>query len=100
EMPIAAPREVKDPTGAGDAYLAGLVFGLFHQLPLPVTGRTAALAATYAIEERGCQEHTFTPTQFLARYRSAFGSAAELEAVFARGEPRGPGESPLSSRRR
>jgi len=100
EMPIAAPREVKDPTGAGDAYLAGLVFGLFHKLPLPITGRTAALAATYAIEERGCQEHTFTPTQFLARYRSAFGPAAELEAVFARGESGGPAESPLSSRRR
>jgi adenosine kinase len=87
EIPIAPPRELKDPTGAGDAYLAGLVFGLFHQLPLPLVGRTAALIATYAIEQRGCQEHHFTRAEFLSRYRSVFGPARELEGVLARDEP-------------
>jgi adenosine kinase len=86
EIPVAPPRELKDPTGAGDAYLAGLVFGLFHKLPLPAVGRIAALMASYAIEQRGCQEHTFTRAEFLERYRSVFGPARELEALLARDE--------------
>ncbi|MEF3275616.1 MAG: carbohydrate kinase family protein [Chloroflexus sp.] len=72
-IPVAPVAEVRDPTGAGDAYLAGIAFGLVRQLPLDITGRIAALCAAYAIEERGCQEHRFTPTQFAERYRAAFG---------------------------
>lgn len=78
DIPTAAPKEVLDPTGAGDAYLAGLAFGLKHALPVGVTGRVAALAATYAIEMRGCQEHRFNPVDFAARYTSTFGAAPEL----------------------
>jgi len=54
DIPVAPITEVCDPTGAGDAYLAGLVFGLARKLPLPVTGRIAALTAAYTIEQRGC----------------------------------------------
>ena len=45
DIPVAPIAEVLDPTGAGDAYLAGLAFGLARKLPLPVTGRIAALTA-------------------------------------------------------
>lgn len=83
EVPVAPIREVVDPTGAGDAYLGGLVFGLAHGLPLEVTGRVAALAAAYAIEKRGCQEHTYTAAEFAARYAAAFGPNAEVEALAA-----------------
>jgi adenosine kinase len=78
EVPTAPIRELVDPTGAGDAYLAGLVFGVARRLPWPVVGRVAALSAAYAIEERGCQEHHFTPAEFLARYTTAFGVAEDL----------------------
>lgn len=78
-IPIAPVREVCDPTGAGDAYLAGLVFGIARDLPLDVTGRVAALAAAYTIEQRGCQEHSYTADDFAARYRAAFGVALPLE---------------------
>lgn len=81
EIPTAPVAEVKDPTGAGDAYLAGLAFGIARDLPLAVTGRMAALAAAYAIEERGCQEHSYTRSAFAERYRAAFG--AELPAEVA-----------------
>jgi adenosine kinase len=81
EIPIAPVSEVCDPTGAGDAYLAGLVFGLARKLPLPVIGRIAALMATYAIEWRGCQEHRFTLAEFVERYTSVFGPTPELEAL-------------------
>lgn len=83
EIPIAKVKAVVDPTGAGDAYLAGLAYGLSKGLPLAVTGRVAALAATYAIELKGCQEHRFTRPDFLARYAEAFGASAELTAALS-----------------
>jgi len=77
-VPIAPVSEVVDPTGAGDAYLGGIAFGIARGLPLDVIGRVAALAAAYAIEHHGCQEHRYTPEAFIARYTMAFGSALEL----------------------
>jgi len=50
---------------------------------IPVIGRVASLAAAYAIEQRGCQEHRFTPAEFARRYRAAFGPAPEIEAYSA-----------------
>lgn len=82
-VPVAPVRAVVDPTGAGDAYLGGLVFGLLRDYPLDVTGRVAALAAAYAIEERGCQEHSYTLSEFAARYTDAFGMTPEVEALAA-----------------
>ena len=81
EIPVALISGVVDPTGAGDAYLAGLVFGLARQFPLEVVGRVAALAAAYAIEQQGCQEHCFTPNEFAERYAGAFGPSPEVEAL-------------------
>jgi adenosine kinase len=80
-IPVAPIADVVDPTGAGDAYLGGLVFGLARRFPLEIIGRVAALAAAYAIEHRGCQEHTYTPVAFAERYATAFGAAAEIEAL-------------------
>jgi adenosine kinase len=80
-VPVAPIRAVVDPTGAGDAYLAGLVFGLSRRFPLELTGRVAALAAAYAIEHRGGQEHSYTPAEFAERYADAFGPSVEIEAL-------------------
>jgi adenosine kinase len=81
DVPVAPVRAVVDPTGAGDAYLGGLVFGLARNLPLEAAGRVAALAAAYAIEQRGCQEHTYTTAAFAERYTTVFGAAPEVEAL-------------------
>lgn len=83
DVPTAPIRALVDPTGAGDAYLAGLVFGVARKLPWPMVGRVAALTAAYAVEQRGCQEHHFSRPDFLARYTSAFGPAEELARNFA-----------------
>ncbi len=88
-IPVAPVSAVVDPTGAGDAYLAGLVFGLARGLPLGVTGRVAALSAAYAIEQRGCQEHRYTLDEFADRYVAAFGPAPEIEALRASERVRG-----------
>lgn len=80
-IPCAKVSSVVDPTGAGDAFLAGLAYGLSRKLPYEVVGRIAALAATYAIEHKGCQEHRFTRTEFVRRYTETFGAARELELL-------------------
>ncbi|MGI8643084.1 MAG: carbohydrate kinase family protein [Thermomicrobiales bacterium] len=71
-IPIAAPETVVDPTGGGDAYRAGLLKGLLLDVDLAVTGRLAALAATYAIERHGAQEHEYTAETFIARFDQSF----------------------------
>lgn len=78
EVPVAKPTTVVDPTGAGDAYLAGLAYGLAHKLPLATAGRVAALAATYCIELKGCQEHAWSREDFKKRYQATFGETVAL----------------------
>ena len=71
-IPTATPNPIVDPTGAGDAYRAGLVAGLLLEKDLPVAGRMAALTATYAVEFHGTQEHAYTHEEFVARFGAAF----------------------------
>ncbi|GAC1550332.1 MAG: hypothetical protein NVS2B7_26400 [Herpetosiphon sp.] len=81
-VPPATPRQVLDPTGAGDAFRAGLVKGMVNNLSWEISGRLANLAAVYAIEQAGTQQHFYTPTEFMTRYRETFGSDAVVEALF------------------
>jgi adenosine kinase len=80
EIPSAPPVREVDPTGAGDAYRAGLVAGLLRGLELEQAGRVASLAATYAVEQVGTVEHDYEPGAFGRRYLEAFG--AELPGEF------------------
>lgn len=73
EIPTAPATVVHDPTGAGDAFLAGIAIGLLRDEPPERLGRIAALSATYAVEFHGTQQHTHDPATFSDRYRSAFG---------------------------
>lgn len=75
---IAKPERVVDPTGAGDAYLAGFLTGYIKGLELTVSGQIAATAAVYAIENYGTQNHKFTKKEFMSRYRQNFGKSIEL----------------------
>ena len=74
EIPAAPPTRESDPTGAGDAYRAGLVAGLLRGLKLAEAGRVASLAASYAIEQVGTIEHGYTQPEFTRRFKKAFGS--------------------------
>ena len=74
DIPPAPPIRESDPTGAGDAYRAGLVAGLLRGLDLAAAGRVASLAATYAVEQVGTIEHSYSPPEFSTRYREAFGT--------------------------
>jgi adenosine kinase len=78
EIPVAPVGEVVDPTGAGDAYCAGVVYGLEHGLDLSRAGRIGSLAATYVIESYGTQAHRYTREEFAARYAESFGEDITL----------------------
>jgi adenosine kinase len=80
-IPVVPPKLLAEPTGVGDAYRAGLIKGLVHNLPWEVTGRIGSLAATYVLEQHGTQEHGYTRQQFMERYRQAFGNEPRLEAL-------------------
>lgn len=71
-VPIAPAAEVRDPTGAGDAYRSGLVKGLLLGKELDVIGRLAGLTSTYVVEQVGTQEHCYTPEQFVERFNRSF----------------------------
>jgi adenosine kinase len=72
-IPAATPKSVQDPTGCGDAYRAGLLYGLLHKLDWETTGRIASLMGSIKIEHQGPQNHSFTIQQFKTRYKAAFG---------------------------
>jgi sugar/nucleoside kinase (ribokinase family) len=67
------PVAVKDPTGAGDAYRAGLLHGLANGLPLEACAKLGATAASFCVERMGTQEHSFDKTEFDARHAAHFG---------------------------
>jgi adenosine kinase len=74
-IPAAKPRAVNDPTGCGDAYRAGLLYGLLNNLGWETTGRIASLMGTIKIEQYGTQNHRFTRAELEARYKESFGHA-------------------------
>ena len=82
-IPVVAPEPLREPTGAGDAYRGGVIKGLLRGYPWEVTGRIAALAATYVLEQHGTQNHHYTLGEFAERYRRAFGDMPELDALLA-----------------
>ncbi len=77
-IPVAQARAVKDPTGCGDAYRAGLLYGLMHKLDWETTGRIASLMGAIKIEHHGTQNHRFDRSEFKARYKESFGTSHPL----------------------
>ncbi|HBR21055.1 MAG TPA: carbohydrate kinase family protein [Nitrospiraceae bacterium] len=73
KIPSAKAGDVVDPTGAGDAFRAGLLKGIATGKDLETGAKMGAIAATYAIEKYGTQEHSYTYEEFNERYRSNFG---------------------------
>jgi adenosine kinase len=68
----AKPVNSSDPTGAGDAYRAGLIKGLLLGYNLKTCGQLAATTAVYTVEKYGTQTHRFTSQDFIKRYNKNF----------------------------
>jgi adenosine kinase len=73
DFPVVPPRRVLDPTGAGDAYRAGLLKGLARGCSWSEGARLGAVLASFCVELQGTQEHRVEETEFWARYRENFG---------------------------
>ncbi|HVN43001.1 MAG TPA: carbohydrate kinase family protein [Steroidobacteraceae bacterium] len=72
-IPAATPSSIVDPTGCGDAYRAGLIYGLMNGLDWDTTGRVASLMGALKIAHAGTQNHRFTRGEFRDHFRAAFG---------------------------
>jgi len=73
DIPVVSVECCEDPTGCGDAYRAGLLYGLANKLDWQTTGRIASLMGAIKIAQDGTQNHRFTMDEFHARYRDEFG---------------------------
>ena len=59
----------QDPTGAGDAFRAGFIKGLALSMEKVEAARMGSACASFCVEKKGTQEHSFTQEQFRDRYR-------------------------------
>lgn len=78
KIPVAKPLRIADPTGAGDAWRSGFLAGIQRGFDLQVCGQMGSVAAAYAVENYGSQEHKYTKKEFENRYRQNFGSLIKL----------------------
>ena len=75
DIPCVEAQAVVDPTGCGDAYRAGLLYGIVHRWDWPRTGRLAAVMGAIKIAQRGAQNHAPSRAEIEARFQRAFGTS-------------------------
>jgi adenosine kinase len=75
DIPSVKAEEIIDPTGCGDAYRAGLLYGIGAGWDWPKVGRLASLMGSIKVASRGGQNHRPTRAEIGERYRRAFGAA-------------------------
>ena len=73
DVPSVEPAAVIDPTGCGDAYRAGLLYGIAHGWDWQRTGRLASILGSVKIASRGGQNHAVDRDQLAAFYAKRFG---------------------------
>ena len=74
EIPSVKPAAILDPTGCGDAFRAGLLYGITNGMDWATTGRLASLLGSIKIAQRGGQNHRFTRDDIAAQYQTHFGA--------------------------
>ena len=74
EIPAVTPQEIADPTGCGDAFRAGLLYGIATGLDWELAGRLASLLGAIKIARRGGQNHEFNRDEIAVRFKEAFGT--------------------------
>ena len=74
EIPCVEADTVVDPTGCGDAYRSGLLYGIANGWDWKQTGSLAAVMGAIKVAHQGCQSHTPSRDEIGVRYRKAFGT--------------------------
>jgi adenosine kinase len=73
DVPAVAPEALVDPTGCGDAYRAGLLYGMARDWPWERSGRLASVMGSIKIARRGGQNHRPTREEIAGKLRETFG---------------------------
>jgi adenosine kinase len=73
EIPGVKAEKITDPTGCGDAFRAGLIYGLTNNMDLATCGRLGNLMGSIKIAHQGPQTHSLTATEIAARFEKEFG---------------------------
>ena len=77
DIPTATAKEVIDPTGCGDSYRSGLLYGIQAGLDWQTTGRLASLLGAIKIASQGPQNHQFDRTYIEAAFKENFDRVLE-----------------------
>jgi len=77
------PKQIIDPTGAGDAFRGGFLTGFSRGWDWQVCGQIGALTATYCLENDGPQGQSYTKREFVERYRKQYQDDHLLEELLA-----------------
>ena len=89
EVPVFPTDKIQDPTGGGDAFRAGLIYGMIAGWPLDLAGQVGSLCATYTLENVGTQNHYFTLPEFVQRFRSEFDDEGHLDEMLVTAQSSG-----------
>jgi adenosine kinase len=81
DIPIVPAEKIVDPTGVGDAFRGGFLRGYHLGFDLQTCGQMGALAATYVLEQKGTQNHHYTVSEFVNRYREHFDDHGVLDTL-------------------
>lgn len=82
---VVHPDHIADPTGVGDAFRGGFLAGYSKDLDFIQCIQMGTLTATYCLENSGTLNYSFTPRQFVARFRKHFNDDGALNALLDRG---------------
>jgi adenosine kinase len=74
DIPCVKAEQLVDPTGCGDAYRAGLLYGIATGRDWQATGQLASLMGSLKIASRGGQNHLITRAEIARLYRRHFGT--------------------------
>ena len=78
-IPTVPEDEIVDPTGVGDAFRGGFLAGYSHGFDWKLCGEIGSLSAVYCLEQRGTQNHSYTPAEFVKRFRQHFDDGGKLD---------------------
>jgi adenosine kinase len=80
-IPVVPEVSIVDPTGVGDAFRGGFLASYAHGWGWELCGQVGSLAATYCLEKKGTQNHSFTRQEFIERFRKTFDDKGVLESI-------------------